>query len=62
MHVFDRRTMLAGSAASLGMILTGGARAQSKPKLQLSVAFPETDLRAEAYKAFAAAMKDDFDL
>ena len=24
-------------------------------------AFPETDLRAEGYKAFAAAMKDDFD-
>jgi TRAP-type C4-dicarboxylate transport system substrate-binding protein len=37
-------------------------RAQTKPKLRLSVAFPETDLRAEAYKAFAAAMKDDFDL
>jgi len=39
-----------------------GARAQAKPKLRLSMAFPETDLRAEAYKALAAAMKDDFDL
>ena len=36
--------------------------AQAKPKLRLSVAFPETDLRAEGYKAFAAAMKDEFDL
>ena len=35
--------------------------AQAKPKLRFSAAFPETDLRAEGYKAFAAAMKDDFD-
>ena len=29
--------------------------------MRFSCAFPETDLRAEGYKAFAAAMKDDFD-
>ena len=29
--------------------------------MRFSAAFPETDLRAEGYKAFAAAMKDDFD-
>jgi TRAP-type C4-dicarboxylate transport system substrate-binding protein len=42
--------------------LQHGAQAQTRPKLRLSVAFPETDLRAEAYKAFAAAMQDDFEL
>ena len=35
--------------------------AQTKQKLKFSCAFTETDLRAEAYKAFAAAIKDDFD-
>jgi TRAP-type C4-dicarboxylate transport system substrate-binding protein len=44
------------------MGVTGAAQAQAKPKLRLSVAFPETDLRAEGYRAFAAAMKDDIDL
>jgi TRAP-type C4-dicarboxylate transport system substrate-binding protein len=37
------------------------AEAQAKPKLRFSAAFPETDLRAEAYKEFAAAMKEEFD-
>ena len=35
--------------------------AQDKPKLRFSCAFTEQDLRAEAYKAFAAAIKNDFD-
>jgi TRAP-type C4-dicarboxylate transport system substrate-binding protein len=37
------------------------AEAQTKPKLRFSAAFPETDLRAEAYKELGAALKDDFD-
>src|SRR5262245_29522541 len=57
----DRRQMLAGSTA---LALFGGANsanAQAKPKLRFSSAFTEQDLRTEAYKAFAEAMKDDFD-
>jgi len=56
-----RRTALAGAAA-LALGSTTAARAQAKPKLRFSCAFSETDLRAEGYKAFAAAMKDEFDL
>src|SRR5204862_1735955 len=51
----------AGGATSIGMSLTGIARAQAKPKLRFSAAFTEQDLRAEGYKAFAAAIKDDFE-
>ena len=39
----------------------GSASAQAKQKLRFSSAFTETDLRAEAYKTFAAAIKDDFE-
>jgi TRAP-type C4-dicarboxylate transport system substrate-binding protein len=39
----------------------GPAYTQTKQKLRFSSAFTETDLRAEAYKSFAAAIKDDFD-
>lgn len=62
MKLVDRRTVVAGGVALLGTSVTGAAQAQAKPKLRLSIAFPETDLRAEGYKAFAAAMKDEFDL
>ena len=62
MKLVDRRTVMAGGVALLGTSVKGAAQAQAKPKLRLSVAFPETDLRAEGYKAFAAAMKDEFDL
>ncbi len=61
MHLFDRRTVLAGGAAMFGMDLAGVAHAQTKPKLRFSAAFTEQDLRAEGYKAFAAAIKDDFE-
>jgi TRAP-type C4-dicarboxylate transport system substrate-binding protein len=54
-----RRSMLAATAslAALG----APAFAQGKTKLRFSCAFTETDLRAQAYKEFAAAIKDDFD-
>ena len=57
----DRRTVLAGGASLVALRRPAAAQAQAKPKLRFSSAFPETDLRAEGYKAFAAAMKDDFD-
>ena len=62
MDIIDRRTFVVGGAAALALASALPAQAQAKPKLRLSVAFPETDLRAEGYKAFAAAMKDDIDL
>ncbi len=58
----DRRTFVAAGASALSLAATGTSFAQAKPKLRFSCAFPETDLRAEGYKALAAAMKDDFDL
>jgi TRAP-type C4-dicarboxylate transport system substrate-binding protein len=61
MTKITRRTMMAGAAArALGPAQV--AHAQAKPKLRFSCAFPETDLRAEGYKAFAAAMSDAFDM
>src|SRR4051812_31842311 len=61
MRLINRRTVAAGSAALVAACAIRVAHAQSKPKLRFSCAFSETDLRAEGYKAFAAAMKDDFD-
>jgi len=58
--LIDRRTVLAGGAAVLGAYATA-AQAQEKPKLRFSAAFSETDLRAEGYKAFAAALANDFE-
>src|SRR5437763_16355820 len=57
-----RRSLMGAGAAALAFATTQTAFAQPKPKVRFSCAFPETDLRAEGYKAFAAAMKDDFDL
>ena len=61
MAVITRRTMLAGSAAAAVAASTGQAAGQSKQKIRFSSAFTEQDLRAEAYRALAEAMKDDFD-
>jgi TRAP-type C4-dicarboxylate transport system substrate-binding protein len=62
MRLVNRRTVAVGGAALLATYSTRVPHAQSRPKLRFSCAFSETDLRAEGYKAFAAAMKDDFDL
>jgi TRAP-type C4-dicarboxylate transport system substrate-binding protein len=48
-------------ASTLALGGTFPAFGQSKQKLRFSSAFTETDTRAEAYKSFAAAIKDDFD-
>lgn len=57
---FDRRSFLvaSGSLLALGSL---PVRAQGKTKLRFSCAFTEQDLRAEAYKAFGAAIKDNFE-
>ncbi len=56
-----RRSMLAGGASLLALGSAMPAVAQSKTKLKFSGAFTENDLRAQAYKEFAAAVKDEFD-
>jgi TRAP-type C4-dicarboxylate transport system substrate-binding protein len=57
----NRRTMLAGGASLAAIAAIGPASAQTKTKLRFSCAFPETDPRADGYKAFAAAIADQFD-
>ncbi len=58
---FSRRAVIAGGASALALAATSSANAQGKPKMRFSAAFPENDLRAEGYKAFAEAMKGDLD-
>jgi len=57
----SRRSLVAGAASGFAALAVGHAKAQSKTKLRFSCAFTEADPRAEAYKAFANAIKDDFD-
>lgn len=56
-----RRSLMAAGASALAFGTAQTTFAQTKSKMRFSCAFPETDLRAEGYKAFAAATKDDFD-
>jgi TRAP-type transport system periplasmic protein len=58
---FTRRTMLAAGASIIALGALPLARAQAKTKLRFSSAFTEQDLRAEAYKNFATAIKDGYD-
>src|SRR5438876_10423882 len=59
--ISTRRSVIAGGASLLMLAGARLVRAQAKIKLRFSCAFTETDPRADAYKAFAAAIKDDFD-
>jgi TRAP-type C4-dicarboxylate transport system substrate-binding protein len=59
--LISRRTLLQAGASALALAASPRLLAQDKPKLRFSCAFTEQDLRAEAYKAFGAAMKNDFD-
>lgn len=58
----DRRTLLAGGLATMGVGLAGGALAQGKPNLRFSAVFSEQDIRAEMMKRFGDAIKEDFTL
>src|SRR5689334_135837 len=57
----SRRSLLRAGASALALAASPRLLAQDKPKMRFSCAFTEQDLRADAYKAFAAAMKNDFD-
>jgi len=59
--MISRRNLLRAGASALALVAAPHLLAQDKPKLRFSCAFTEQDLRAEAYKAFAAAIKNDFD-
>ena len=56
-----RRRLLATGASALALGALPSAIAQGRTKLRFSSAFTEQDLRAEAYKNFAAAIKDSYD-
>ncbi len=57
-----RRSILAAGASALALgAIPGAAYAQAKTKLRFSCAFTEQDLRADAYKSFATAIKDGYD-
>lgn len=56
-----RRSLLTAGASMLALGALPLARAQAKTKLRFSSAFTEQDLRADAYKAFASAIKDGYD-
>jgi len=49
----SRRSFVASTAGALSLAGAGAALAQAKPKMRFSAAFPDTDLRAEGYKALA---------
>jgi TRAP-type transport system periplasmic protein len=57
----SRRNVLRAGASALALAASPRLLAQGKPKLRFSCAFTEQDLRAEAYKAFGAAIGNDFD-
>jgi TRAP-type C4-dicarboxylate transport system substrate-binding protein len=61
-RTLTRRSALAGGTSLLLFGATLPAKTADKTKLRFSSAFTESDLRAQAYKAFAAAIMDDFDL
>ncbi len=58
---FTRRRLLTAGASMLALGALPHALAQAKTKLRFSAAFTEQDLRAEAYKNFATAIKDGYD-
>jgi TRAP-type C4-dicarboxylate transport system substrate-binding protein len=59
--MFTRRRMLTAGASMLALGALPHAFGQAKTKLRFSAAFTEQDLRTEAYKYFAAAIKDGYD-
>jgi TRAP-type transport system periplasmic protein len=59
---YSRRRVLAAGASMLAAATIVPTAARAATKLRFSAAFTEADLRAQAYKEFAAAIKDQFDL
>ncbi len=57
----NRRAILAGGASLVALSAAGVSNAQTKTKLRFSAAFTEQDPRADAYKALATAIKDNFE-
>jgi TRAP-type C4-dicarboxylate transport system substrate-binding protein len=57
----SRRSLMTASGLALSAHVLNRALAQGKQKLRFGCTFTETDLRANAYKTFANAIKDDFD-
>src|SRR3982750_1351598 len=57
----SRRRALQAGASTLAVASAGRSLAQGLPKMRFSSAFTEQDPRADAYKAFGAAMKGDFE-
>ncbi|MEP6739607.1 MAG: TRAP transporter substrate-binding protein DctP [Caldimonas sp.] len=57
----SRRTTLVAGASAMALGALPKAFAQSRTKLRFSSAFTEQDLRTEAYKNFAAGIKDGYD-
>src|SRR3954451_17023240 len=58
---YSRRRVLAAGASILAAATIVPTAVRAATKLRFSSAFTETDLRAQAYKEFAAAVKDQFD-
>lgn len=58
---FTRRAALTAGASMLAFGALPRAFAQAKTKLRFSSAFTEQDLRADAYKSFAASIKDSYE-
>lgn len=57
----SRRAALAAGASALALAGSPAGFAQSRTKLRFSSAFTEQDLRAEAYKNLANAIKDHYE-
>src|SRR5215467_11544651 len=59
---FTRRSLIAAGASAFALGALPEVHAQAKTKLRFSSAFTEQDLRAEAYRNFATAIKDGYEL
>src|SRR5690349_3183672 len=60
-QTLSRRRVMQAAASALALCAAGRSAAQAVPKMRFSSAFTEQDPRADAYKAFGAAMKNDLD-
>ncbi len=57
----SRRFVIVAGALAIALAVIPAVFAQAKTKLRFSCAFAEQDPRADAYRAFADLIKDDFD-